>query len=288
MSDPRINDAYELIQTGNSDQAISLLREVTESSLDVQDSFGVVVAHFLLGFMASKTYWRAEKSVIGTQPGSLRPYPTEVQEQVIRHFTAFLEHTERDRCLVRDDYGLRLNVGISEEPDEGPIQWIHPTDSSYYARWAAFPDFGRSTVSKRDDISLALDRRALAFHLSNRPLEAARDLQAALERSDWTQVRVERQRIVNEYYPVSFGTPQNANLQGWIGWLLFDGGEFAEAAKYLEACHQFMQPDDVMAEEEGISKEWAKLMTWFDFTHASRVTGSVRSTGVTILLWPSK
>lgn len=254
MPNHPIHQAWTLLREGRFQDALPLLDEIVSVPAGDRDGESVTIAHFLLGFVASRVYWPDRGS-----PGAARPYPPEVHQQVIRHFTAFLDHPDRDRCLVMAEGETCLNLG-EPETYEGRLLL-----NEFHNRWAAFPDFGRASVLRRDDISLALDRRALAYHLTGRPLDAAHDLQAALKWADWTHDGIRRMQIVEEYYEERPDDPRTANLQGWIGWLLFDAGEYSEAATYLAACHAAMQPDDKLAEEEGITKELAKLRTWFDF-----------------------
>ena len=263
MDDSRIHRAFDLLRDGKSDEATLLLSEIVSGPSGSEDSRSVVTAHFLLGFAASQTYWRAGS------PGAERTIPPEVHEQVIQHITAFLDDSDRDRCLVTDEEGTRLTFG---EPNvfEGKLLGngelrLFSGWTEAFSRWAVFPDFGKQTAPYRDDISFALDRRSLAFHLSGRPFEAARDLQTALKRSLWSDRANELYGVVSEYYPNRPDDPRVSHLQGWIGWLLFDAGEYAEAADYLAACHAAMRPDDERAMQDDISPEEAKLRTWYDF-----------------------
>lgn len=261
MDDSRIHRAFDLLRDGESDEAKLLLHDATSGPSDSEDSRSVPIAHFLLGFAASQTYWRAGS------PGAERTVSPAVHDQVIRHLTAFLDDPNRDRCLITDGEGTRLTF---DEPNvfNGSLNvesGIVAGWTEVFSRWAVFPDFGRQTAPFRDDISLALDRRALAFHLSGHPLDAARDLQMALKRSLWADRAKELHGVVSEYYPNRPGDPRVSHLRGWIGWLLFDAGEYAEAADYLAACDAAMQPDDERAKQDDISPEEAKLRTWYDF-----------------------
>jgi tetratricopeptide (TPR) repeat protein len=215
------------------DAAVPLLTQIASDQAGTHNSESVIAAHFLLGVEASRAYWSGVHADMDSSvPGS-------AHGQVIRHFTAFLDHPNRDQHLtVDDERNARLRILCDGEgrPHQLPALDGH---------WAVFPDHGADDWSRHpDDLVLALERRAMAHFACGRQLDAARDLVAAKARYPWLRM--------------------SSWLSGWIGWLLFNGGEYAEAAESLDHCYFYMEPDEERAERDGISPEEAKLKSWYD------------------------
>jgi hypothetical protein len=163
-----IHQAIIDIQVGRWDAAVPLLTQIASDPAGTHNSESVIAAHFLLGVDASRAYWSGEHADMdGSIPGS-------AHGQVIRHFTAFIEHPDRDQHLNSDDERnarLRILCDADGRPHRIPALDGH---------WAVFPDYGADDWSRHpDDLVLALERRAMAHFASGRPLDAARDLVAA-------------------------------------------------------------------------------------------------------------